>query len=53
MNRLEAYIAIENKKSITLFEKCGFKKEGILNQYLLFEGKFHNAVILVLLKREY
>ena len=53
LNRLEAYIALENKRSISLFEKCGFKKEGILNQYLLFEGKFHNAVILVFLKRDY
>jgi len=53
MNRLEAYIAIENERSISLFEKCGFNKEGILNQYLLFKGKFHNAVILVFLKRDY
>ena len=46
MNRLEAYIALENKRSVSLFEKCGFKKEGILKQYLHFQGKYHDALIL-------
>ncbi len=50
MNRLEAYIALENKRSVSLFEKCGFKREGILNQYLNFQGKYHDALILSCLK---
>jgi ribosomal-protein-alanine N-acetyltransferase len=51
MNRLEAYIAEENKKSLYLFEKCGFKEEGKLKQYLNFQEKFHDAVILACLKK--
>lgn len=52
MNRLEAYIALENKRSVSLFEKCGFEKEGMLKQYLNFQGKYHDAIILALLKHD-
>ncbi|MFX1304262.1 MAG: GNAT family N-acetyltransferase [Promethearchaeota archaeon] len=52
INRLEAYIAVVNKRSISLFEKCGFKEEGILKQYMNFQGKYHNAIILACLKNE-
>jgi RimJ/RimL family protein N-acetyltransferase len=51
INRLEAYIAIENKKSISLFERCGFTEEGTLEEYLRFHGSFHDAVIMACLKR--
>ncbi|MFW9902474.1 MAG: GNAT family N-acetyltransferase [Candidatus Thorarchaeota archaeon] len=51
INRLEAYIAAENKRSIFLFEKCGFKEEGILKQYLNFQGKFYDALVLACLKK--
>ncbi len=50
LNRLEAYIAIKNERSISLFEKCGFKKEGVLRQYLNFQGKFHDALMMGLIK---
>ena len=52
MNRLEAYIAVENKRSIVLFEKCGFKEEGKLKQYLNFQGIYHDAVIMAYLKNK-
>jgi RimJ/RimL family protein N-acetyltransferase len=52
INRLEAYIAVDNKRSISLFKKCGFIEEGTLNQYLNFYGNFHDAVILSCLKNE-
>lgn len=51
LNRLEAYIAIENEKSITLFEKCGFNEEGVLKEYLNFHGNYHDAAIMACLKR--
>ena len=50
LNRLEAHIAIENTNSIHLFKKCGFKEEGTLKQYLKFNQKFHDTVILALIK---
>lgn len=51
INRLEAYIAIENERSISLFEKCGFNEEGVLKKYLNFHGNFHDAIIMACLKR--
>ncbi len=50
INRLEAYIAIDNIRSISLFKKCGFKEEGMLKQYLNFYGNFYDALILGCLK---
>ncbi|MFW9989144.1 MAG: GNAT family N-acetyltransferase [Candidatus Odinarchaeota archaeon] len=50
MNRLEAYIALDNKRSVSLFERSGFKREGTLKQYLKFQGKYHDAIILALTK---
>ncbi|MFX0082472.1 MAG: GNAT family N-acetyltransferase [Candidatus Hodarchaeota archaeon] len=50
LNRLEAHIAIDNQKSINLFEKCGFKREGILEGYLNFHGMYHDAIVLACLK---
>jgi len=50
LNRLEAYVATENKRSLDLFEKCGFQKEGTLNQYLNFKGTYHDAIIMGCLK---
>lgn len=52
LNRLEAYIAVENKRSIILFEKCGFKEEGKLKQYLNFKGIYYDAVIMACLKNK-
>jgi ribosomal-protein-alanine N-acetyltransferase len=51
INRLEAYIAIDNKRSIALFEKSGFRKEGILKEYLNFQGSYHDAIIMACLKK--
>jgi RimJ/RimL family protein N-acetyltransferase len=51
INRLEAYIAIENMKSISLFKKCGFIQEGRLKEYLRFHEIFHDAVIMTCLKK--
>ena len=51
LNRLEAHIAFDNKKSINLFMKSGFHKEGILKEYLNLKGNYHDAVILAHLNK--
>ncbi|MFX1316429.1 MAG: GNAT family N-acetyltransferase [Promethearchaeota archaeon] len=50
LNRLEAHIAIKNKRSISVFKKCNFIEEGTLHQYLNFDGKYYDALILACLK---
>ncbi|UCC19335.1 MAG: GNAT family N-acetyltransferase [Promethearchaeota archaeon] len=53
LNRLEAYIAKENERSINLFEKCNFLKEGILHQYLKFKGTYYDALLMSCLKNKF
>lgn len=52
LNRLETHIDINNESSTHLFKKCGFKKEGILKQYLNFHGVFYDALVLACLKSQ-
>ena len=49
LNRIEAHVAVDNIRSITLFKKCEFIKEGTLKQYLNFKGIYHDALILACL----
>ncbi|MBD3339471.1 MAG: GNAT family N-acetyltransferase [Candidatus Lokiarchaeota archaeon] len=50
LNRIEAHIAVKNKRSINLFIKCGFSQEGRLKSYLYLDGEFQDAVLLSLLR---
>lgn len=50
LNRLEAHMAVENKRSISLFKQCGFEVEGTLKKYLNFEGHYYDALILSCLR---
>jgi RimJ/RimL family protein N-acetyltransferase len=52
LNRLEAHIALENENSVHLFKKCGFRKEGVLKQFLKFGDKFQDAFVLACLRDE-
>ncbi|MFW9951690.1 MAG: GNAT family N-acetyltransferase, partial [Candidatus Thorarchaeota archaeon] len=49
LNRIEAYVAVENKRSIELFVNSNFKNEGRLEKYLNFDGKFQDAYIFAYL----
>ncbi|TCP55483.1 ribosomal-protein-alanine N-acetyltransferase [Tumebacillus sp. BK434] len=53
LNRIEALASPENPASIRVLEKAGFQKEGVLKEYMYFHDRFHDAVMLALLKREY
>lgn len=45
LHRLEAHVAIENKRSQSLFKSQGFTEEGRLKDYLNFRGTYHNAIL--------
>ena len=45
LNRIEAYVAVENTRSIKLFTNSNFKNEGRLEQYLNLDGRFQDAYI--------
>ncbi|TFF90489.1 MAG: N-acetyltransferase [Promethearchaeota archaeon] len=53
LNRLEAHIALQNNRSIKLFEQSGFKREGVLKEYLYFNGKLYDAFVYAFLKTSF
>jgi [ribosomal protein S5]-alanine N-acetyltransferase len=53
LHRVEATVTPSNFGSMKVLRKLGFKKEGILREQKLLHGKFHDAVILSMLQKEY
>jgi [ribosomal protein S5]-alanine N-acetyltransferase len=53
LNKLKAGAYAENTGSIKAFEKCGFKKEGVFKDDVLFEGELLDSVILGLTIHSY
>jgi RimJ/RimL family protein N-acetyltransferase len=52
-HRITASIDPENKKSITLFERLGFRKEAHFKESLLINGAWKDDVIFAILKKEW
>ena len=53
INLLWTYVLEEHLAAIRNCEKVGFKKTGVLPQSVYKGGKYHNQVILCILKEEY
>jgi RimJ/RimL family protein N-acetyltransferase len=51
LHRIEAHIAIDNKRSINLFKNAQFVEEGKLSEYLNLEGSYCDAVLLACIHR--
>ncbi len=53
LNRIEAATLEENTPSRSLLKKIGFKKEGILRQYIKINGKWRDHIMYSLLSDDY
>lgn len=53
LHRVGWWTYAENKGSIALAKKMGFKEEGRLRESAFFDNKFHDTVVLGLTKEEY
>lgn len=53
MNRFYGYWKEDYALSINMGRKLGFKTEGVLRDYAYKNGKFHNAVIMAILRNDY
>ncbi len=42
-----------NRRAIKLYQKLGFRKEGVLKEHTYKEGKYIDLIIMAMLKREY
>jgi RimJ/RimL family protein N-acetyltransferase len=53
INRIECNTAPENAPSISLAEKCGFVREGMLRGYMFANGRYIDSVVLSILRDEW
>lgn len=53
LHRLELMTFTYNKRGLRVWEKCGFKKEGVMRKARLVDGKWQDVIFLALLKDEY
>ncbi|MED1797459.1 GNAT family N-acetyltransferase [Brevibacillus porteri] len=53
LHRVSLRVFSFNEKAIKLYDKLGFKQEGISRQFLFREGKWHDLVHMGILQQEY
>ncbi len=53
LNRIWLATYVYNRRAIRAYEKVGFKKEGILREDALINGKFVDSILFSILRREF
>ncbi|MEZ0536753.1 GNAT family N-acetyltransferase [Caldicellulosiruptoraceae bacterium PP1] len=53
INRIELDTFDENVRAIKAYQKCGFKIEGVLREAKCIDGKFHDKILMGLLKKDF
>ncbi|GMQ58838.1 GNAT family protein [Vallitalea sediminicola] len=53
INKIKLDVYSFNDRAMRCYEKCGFKKEGVLRQELYREGRYHDIIAMGLLKEDY
>jgi RimJ/RimL family protein N-acetyltransferase len=55
MNLHRVYLKVYdfNLRGIKSYEKCGFRKEGVLRHDLYVNGEYHDSIIMGILKEEF
>lgn len=53
IERIEAEVMLGNVGSEKLLEKVGFKKEGVLKQWMYWNNRYFDIIMYALLKRDY
>jgi RimJ/RimL family protein N-acetyltransferase len=53
LHRLRLNVFDYNQRAIKSYEKCGFKREGVLREDHFARGKYHNTIVMGILESEY
>lgn len=53
INKVKLCVYSFNKRAEKCYEKTGFKKEGILREELFRDGKYHDTIIMSILRNEF
>lgn len=53
INRIELDTFDDNIRAIKAYQKCGFKIEGVLREAKLIDGKFHDVIMMGLIRKDF
>lgn len=53
LHRIEIDVFKDNKKAISCYKKCGFRKEGERNENYFLDGKYLNSYLMAVLDKEF
>jgi ribosomal-protein-alanine N-acetyltransferase len=53
VNRVHAFVRVDNQRSERLLERCGFVREGCLRSYRVCRGQPHDFFIYGLLRSDW
>jgi RimJ/RimL family protein N-acetyltransferase len=53
LNRVSLFTDANNKRALRCYEKCGFRKEGVLRQYRFKRGKYVDDVQMSILRDDW
>ncbi|MBT6069255.1 GNAT family N-acetyltransferase [Candidatus Peregrinibacteria bacterium] len=53
LHRVELRVLDFNKRGISAYKKCGFKKEGVLRENAYIDGKYYDDIIMSILESEF
>ena len=53
LHRLWLHVHDYNPRAIASYEKCGFKREGMLRQDHFTRGRYHDTIVMGILESEY
>ncbi len=52
VNRLSLEVFEFNPRGLAVYEKVGFVREGVLRDALCWQGEFHDAIVMSILRRD-
>ncbi|EGL15046.1 MULTISPECIES: GNAT family protein [unclassified Paenibacillus] len=53
LHRIELNVFAYNERALHVYEKIGFKKEGVQKEALYYNHKYHDSILMALLEHEY
>ena len=53
LNRIQLHVSTENDRAIDVYEKVGFKREGILREAMFFENHYVDFYVMGMLKSDW
>ena len=53
LHRLWLHVHDYNQRAIASYEKCGFKREGVLRHEHFGNGRYHDTIVMAILENEY